>query len=64
MRYVHSIFGHPVLSLDATGRGQPAGARPGLPMLGRFVQVYCDDILLFCKTCEEHLRARADGAQA
>ena len=25
------------------------------PMLGRFVQVYCDDILVFPKTREEHM---------
>jgi hypothetical protein len=50
MRYMHSIFGRPVLSSDAAGRGQPAGTRPGPPMLGRFVQVYCNDIIIFPKT--------------
>ena len=40
MRYMHSIFGRPTTSQ---------------PMLGRFVQVYCDDILIFSKTREEHL---------
>ena len=52
MRYMHSIFGRPVLSFDAAGRALP-GTCP--PMLGRFVQVYCDDILIFSKTREEHL---------
>jgi hypothetical protein len=40
MRYMHSIFGRP---------------DTGPPMLGRFVQVYCDDILIFSKTRAEHL---------
>ncbi len=40
MRYMHSIFGRP---------------DTGPPMLGRSVQVYCDDILIFSKTRAEHL---------
>ena len=28
---------------------------PTPPMLGRFVQLYCNDILIFSKTREEHL---------
>ena len=55
MRYMHSIFGRPVLSFDSTGRVCPHAGGGLAPMLGRFVQVYCDDILIFSKTRDEHL---------
>ena len=59
MRFMHSIFGRPELSFDSTGRALPVARTPGTgPMLGRFVQVYCDDIrvlITFPKTREEHL---------
>ncbi len=42
MQYVHSIFGCPVLSFDATGRALPGNCQP---MPGSLVQVYCEDIL-------------------
>ena len=56
MRYMHAIFGRPESLFDATGRRR-GGGRPVRiePMLGRFVQVYMDDILVFSKTKEEHL---------
>ncbi len=58
MRYMHSIFGRSALSFDSTGRARPlAGSLgTGAPMLGRFVQVYCDDLVIFSKTREEHLK--------
>jgi hypothetical protein len=55
MRYMHSIFGRLVLSFDSTGRVQPGAAGPTPPMLGRFVEVHGDDILIFSKTRKEYL---------
>ena len=46
MRYMHSIFGRPVLSFDSAGRVCSHAGGGQAPMLGRFVQVYCDDILI------------------
>ena len=58
MRYMHSIFGRPALAFDALGRPLPAdqGTPASAPMLGQFVQVYMDDILIFHRTREEHRR--------
>jgi len=55
MRYMHAIFGRPVMALDEAGRGQPSPDGPRSPMLGKFVQVYMDDIHIFSRTEAEHL---------
>ena len=56
MRYMHSIFGRPALTFDALGRPLPPGQGTAEPMLGRFVQVYMDDILIFSRSREKHRR--------
>ena len=55
MRYMHSIFGRPVLAFDEGGRGRPSPDGLHRPMLGKFVQVYIDDILIFSQTEAKHL---------
>ncbi len=60
MRSTHSIFGRLGLSTRPAGRAASLGLVPAPrpspgPRLGRFVQVYCDDIFIFTKTREEHL---------
>jgi hypothetical protein len=52
MLYMHSIFGLRVLSFDASCLALP-GTCP--PMLSLSVQVYCENILIFSKTREDHL---------
>jgi len=55
MRYMHAIFGRPVLAFDDGGRGRQSPDRLHRPMLGQFVQVYMDDILIFSRTKADHL---------
>jgi hypothetical protein len=52
---MHSIIGRPALIFDAAAApaaAGPAGPTPSIRMLG---PVYCDYILIFSKTREEHL---------
>jgi hypothetical protein len=48
MLYMHSIFRHLVLSSNSTGQVLPPAIATcsASPMLGRFVALYCDDILI------------------
>ena len=59
MRFMHHILGRSDLAFGSAGRARPAsssvGPVPAPPMLGSFVQVYCDYILIFSQTHEEHL---------
>ena len=54
MRYMHAIFGRPVLAFDDGGRGRQSPDGLHRPMLGQFVQVYMDDILIFYRTKTDH----------
>jgi hypothetical protein len=55
MRYMHAIFGRPVLAFDDECRGRQSPDGLHRPMLGKFVQVYMDDILIFSRTMADHL---------
>ena len=57
MRYMHNTFSRPSLAIDSAGWALCHACPPCLasqPMLGRFVQVYCDNILISSKTRGEH----------
>ena len=55
MRYMHAMYGRPVLAFDDGGRGRQSPDGLHRPMLGQFVQVYMDDSLIFSRTKADHL---------
>ena len=51
---MHAIFSRPVLAFDREGCPTGPAHGHGLPMLGKFVACYMDDILVFSRTAAEH----------